>query len=355
MVLPPVADRLLRAKEVTATADDQAGSGIIEGLAGLLDAPGLVVAASLSIPKSNRKPVLQLLDPDGRCLGWAKVAWNPISEGLVANEARWLDRPGDGSLIVPRLLHDVELCGRRVVVTSSVEAVRRPHRRRDALPPAGVFRAVAARGRRDVEAIDRTPWWYSVEAVLDHASEVERAAIESTIDDCRRLRFDVGAWHGDLTPWNLMTTGQGVQLIDWELAADGVPFGFDLCHFNTQVATELKGLPAAAALDRSARLSPQGLAWLGVDPRNRSALWRLYLVELLRRQLALRRQGYPDDRLHLGPAALARLTAATGMVGTGAVRGRGRRSEDRPSGDEQAPGDDATDDTVAPDPQEVER
>jgi hypothetical protein len=39
-------------------------------------------------------------------------------------------------------------------------------------------------------------------------------------------------------------------------------------------------------------------------------VWRLYLVELVRRTVALRADGYPAERLTHGPAALARLLAA---------------------------------------------
>ncbi len=310
MVVPSLAELALRRSRVTAIADPGAERGVVEWLAELLEVPDLVVAVSLSVPKSNRKPVLQLLEPSGRCLGWAKVGWNPMSTELVANEARWLDRAPSGPLVVPRLLHDVELCGRRVVVTSAVEVERRPRRAPDSPPAPEIFRAVADRGERAVVPLAESTWWRSVEAILDRASDEERAAIEAAGAACAGLRLQVGGWHGDLTPWNLMTVGRDVQLIDWELAADGAPLGFDLCHFHTQVGSEMKGAGPDGALDRSARLSPQGLARLGVDAGNRSAVWRLYLVELVRRTIALRAAGYPVERLTHGPAALTRLLAS---------------------------------------------
>jgi len=107
-----------------------------------------------------------------------------------------------------------------------------------------------------------------------------------------------------------MTTKAQVQLIDWEFAADGAPLGFDLCHFHTQVASEMKDCDAAASLDRSARLSPQGLAELGIEAENRTGIWHLYLVELIRRSLALRAGGYSTEHVHQGPAALNRLERA---------------------------------------------
>jgi hypothetical protein len=207
--------------------------------------------------------------------------------------------------------------GRRVVITSPVDVARRPADRPDALPPVELFGAVAARGTVDTVRLVESSWWRSVQDALvaADADAGERAAVEAAADAADGHRFDVGGWHGDLTPWNLMRAGRKVQLIDWELAADGVPVGFDLCHFHTQVGAEMKGLSAAAALDRSARLSPQGLAALGVDARNHTVLWRLYLVELVRRMLALRADGFPVERLDHGPAALARLSAMAARRG----------------------------------------
>lgn len=352
----PLARLALHNKGVSIrSGDGPADPGVLDALQDLMKAPELHVAVSLSTPKSNQKPVLQLLDGRGRCLGWAKVSWNDRTEALVANEAQWLQRRPRVPLSMPSLLHDVELAGQRVVISSGVEASRRP-RRSPATPPApDVFLAVSELGSVARMEIQETPWWRSVERVLDVADRREEAAITRAVSACDGLRFRVGAWHGDLTPWNLMTTADRVHLIDWEFAADGVPLGFDLCHFHTQVAAELKSgvnrgddrrHGAGAALDRSARLSPQGLAALGVEPENRLPVWRLYLVELVRRYLALRAAGYPVDLISHGPAALLRLERALGYAidetdSGDLVRARGgeRRSGSRRTSDRGRVGD----------------
>jgi hypothetical protein len=338
--VPGLAERALAGSKVvpvpgpnaTTTTLAEAGapgagsSGVIQGLADLLETPDLVVAISLSVEKSNRKPVLQLLDSSGRCLGWAKVGWNDRSDRLIGTEAAWLQRRPMAPLIMPELLHDTVVAGRRVVVTSGVDPVRLPRRRAGQLPDPSLFRAVAELGRDeqsgdgqadDRQAITDTTWWESVQEVWDGATDREQDAIEATVESCRDLRFEVGAWHGDLTPWNLMTSARGVQLIDWEFAADGAPVGFDLCHFHTQVGSEIKLDNASRALDRSARLSPQGLAALGLDAVNHLAVYRLYLVELIRRSMALRLEGYPVSRLTFGPAALIRLEQTAGWERSG--------------------------------------
>ena len=88
MSLRPVSRTLLRPHVVGVVGE--AGGGIPDELARLVGIPDLLFAISLSHPKSNRKPVLQLLDPAGDCHGWAKVGWDEWTRDLVGNEAVWL-------------------------------------------------------------------------------------------------------------------------------------------------------------------------------------------------------------------------------------------------------------------------
>ncbi len=313
MRVPSLSERALGGRQVGVVASDVAfdgepGGGVIAGLSELLKIPDLQIAVSLSHPKSNRKPVLQLLDAEGRLHGWAKVAWNDWTESLVANEARWLEPRPLPPLVSPALLHDVEIVGRRVVVTSGFSARRLPARRPDRLPSLAALHQVAALGSNSTGSILGTAWARSVADVLAVASVAEATTVESVVRAAVDHRFRLGAWHGDLTPWNMMTAGKTCQLIDWEFAADEVPLGFDLCHFHTQVGAEMKGLSADAALAYSARLAPQGLSKLGIDPANQIWIFRLYLVELVRRTLALRASGRDTDEVAQGAAALRRLT-----------------------------------------------
>ncbi len=310
---PAAADRVLDANLVAATGRVEDGllTELAASLAETEPISELHVAVTLSRPKSNRKPVLQLIDENGVCVGWAKVGWNHWTKDLVANEADWLRRRPAGALVMPRVLAQRNLRGHLVVVTSAVTAGRRP--RRVATQPAPeLLAAIADLGRRGRMVLADTPWWRSVLSVLHLADDNERRAIEEVARSVGSASIEVGAWHGDLTPWNIMSSGPGAgpTVIDWEFAADGVPLGFDLCHFHTQVGTEMKKLTARQALNRSARLSPQGLAQLGVDPHNQINVYRLYLVELIRRTLALRAAGMATDQVEQGRAAAERLGAA---------------------------------------------
>jgi hypothetical protein len=318
MAVPGLAGRLLSRRVVS--VDGPATDGLLCHLAELLvaDRPNLTelhVAVTLGRPKSNRKPVLQLIDQNGVCLGWAKIGWNDWTNRLVANEARWLRAGPRPPLVTPGLIGELTLDGRQVVIAGAAVAGRLPRRNR-ALDPRLVD-AVADLGTRDRVRLTETPWWASVQKVRAVATLSEDRAIDQVAGAAGSLLFDIGAWHGDLTPWNIMTAaplGRGPagrlhHVIDWEFAADGVPVGFDLCHYHTQVATELKGMSPDGALDYSARLSPQGLAALGVDPHNQIAVYRLYLVELIRRTLALRSAGIPVNDVRQGAAAVRRIRA----------------------------------------------
>ncbi len=311
MHVPGLPDRMLASNLVTVDGDSSDRSlDLLEQLSELLNEPGLRAAITLARPKSNRKPVLQLIGPDGTELGWAKIGWTDWTADLIANEAVWLSKDSIAPLIKPVLLHDLDLCGHRVVVTSGVSGSRRPRRGTSDSPNIELVAAIAALGTQSTSPVTALPWWASVTGVLDAADPAETDVIAATVEAAANCLLSVGAWHGDLTPWNTITAdgpAGGLQVIDWEFAADGVPLGFDVCHFHTQVGAELRGMQPDQALDYSARRSPQDLASLGVDPDNQIATWQLYLIELVRRTLKLRKAGYPTENIHQGKAALRRL------------------------------------------------
>jgi hypothetical protein len=268
---------------VTAGALDR---GVIGRLRAELD-PQLTVAVSLAQAKSNRKPVLQLLAPDGRCVRFAKVASTAHTEALVANEAAWLARPASLPLATPELVWHGPLAGREVVVMSAVVPPRLPRRAPTTPPPQAVFVPVGDCG-----------WWRRVADAVEVATPDEAAMMNAVAERWGTTPVLVGAFHGDLAPWNLFTTRTRYHLIDWEFAADDVPVGLDRCHFHLQAGNETLGLAAPLALARARQQA-------GVS----EVVWDLYCVELLRRQLHLRSLGYPEAGITHGPAALADLRA----------------------------------------------
>ncbi len=294
------------AKAPTAAHDGADGANLLEAIADSLPFSPVFFAIGLSQPKVNRKPVVQLLAEDGTCHGWAKIGWNSRTKALIGNEADWLQRRPLPPLIIPELVHDFEVGDSRIVISSSVSPSRRPARRRMAAPSLSTFRSVAAMGSLATKSVTDTAWWHSVDQALTEAGTGDADVIRSVPallgNDVR-----VGAWHGDLTPWNLMTGRDQSCLIDWEFAADDVPLGFDLYHFHFQVASELRGLDPDTALDYSARLSPHGLTKIGVDGGACADVFLLYLVELVRRSLLLDREVDEIYEFEQGAAAMRRL------------------------------------------------
>jgi hypothetical protein len=69
----------------------------------------------------------------------------------------------------------------------------------------------------------------------------------------------VGPTHGDVAPWNLLSTERGWVLVDWESAAeDGPPF-YDLCHYIVQ-AYSLLGRPSLRSVVSG---FSRGEGWIG--------------------------------------------------------------------------------------------
>src|SRR5690606_7518829 len=112
------------------------GSGrtIEHALAAALDRE-VVVAIHVGPPRANRKPVLLLLTPAGRAVGYAKVGVNDLTSRLVRDEIRALRRLADARLpdiTVPRLLHQGEWNGRPLLVQEALPVgaqTERPTRR----------------------------------------------------------------------------------------------------------------------------------------------------------------------------------------------------------------------------------
>jgi hypothetical protein len=96
----------------------------------------------------------------------------------------------------------------------------------------------------------------------------------------------LGAWHGDWSPWNMASTGNGLLVWDWERFATGVPLGFDALHHQLQAEViGTRSDPQAAAL-RCREHAPRNLAPFGLAPAQARLTAVLYLTELATRYLA---------------------------------------------------------------------
>jgi hypothetical protein len=258
-------------------------------LAETLGRRDLAAAIVLGPVRPNRKPVVQLLAPDGRPVGYMKVGWNDLTRRLVRNEARALRRLAERqprTFTVPSLLHEGTWQGLDVTVSSAL-----PHRlwrrgRRYATPPLAVSREIAALGGVQTATLGASPWWEDLRRRLDPVrSAATGAAADALAGTLERLQQQAdtplafASWHGDWGPWNLRATADRLLVWDWERSGDGVPLGFDLLHFGYQTAFQGLRQPPAEAAARSLRRAAPLLAELGQREEVGELLLTLYLLE----------------------------------------------------------------------------
>lgn len=140
--------------------------------------------------RPNRKPILEAWD-ESRLVAFAKIGDNPYTRELVDAEALALTRLAGlplRTVVPPRVLHHGNWQGQSVLVLSPLPVRAWPGRPADSLLSAAV-KEIAETGP--------------------------------------------GAWHGDLSPWNIAPSGDGRLLVwDWERYELGVPPGFDALHHH---------------------------------------------------------------------------------------------------------------------------
>jgi len=272
----------------------QAGPfAIVERLEDELGESDLQVAITLGPRRRNRKPVLQLIRPDGSTVGFAKVGWSPFTRALVGNEAAWLDRFAGHTptgVAIPRVLASIDEPDRLVVVTSPLTTS----------PLSGLDGGLTS---DQVVALARAlgskqaPFAELPQLDTFRAGRVGQLIDLDTLSEKHAgLSIELGAWHGDLTPWNT-STARGTTLIwDWEFADSDRPVGFDLLHNAFELVRRAASRNEQSALAAVCAKADSILAPLG-QPAN--AVVDLYLCELIQREARLRGEGW--DPLDLGP------------------------------------------------------
>jgi hypothetical protein len=250
----------------------------------------VLVSLYLGAPRANRKPVLQVLDRSGRTTAWVKVGIDPLTSGLVRDEASALAALGDAGLrraTVPRVLHSGGWNGLELLVQSPLPVDPR-RARPDWAQVVAAQQEVAAIGARDAVPLAASPYWTSL------VERVGRLPAGRAADDLAGLTDRVaeaygdvpvalGAWHGDWTPWNTAADGDALLVWDWERFGAGVPAGYDALHWNLQSDLVNAMADPAASAARCLETAPRVLADFGHDEAQARATALGYLTELATR------------------------------------------------------------------------
>jgi hypothetical protein len=252
----------------------------------------LAVSVHIGPARANRKPVLQLIAPDGETLGFAKLGTGPLTRRLVRAETTALSalsHVGIRDVTVPRVLHTGEWRGHQVLVQSPLP-VWRP---RAPLPPdrlAAAMREVAGCCGTSRSWLATSPYWAELRDRLDAvADRPEGAALgtaaRSLIERGGDVDLRYGAWHGDWAPWNMATLADTLLVWDWERFTTGVPLGFDAVHYDLQRRIQSTS-DAEAAVEATLGVAAALLEPFEVTGAAARLTALLYLVDLAARYLA---------------------------------------------------------------------
>jgi hypothetical protein len=266
-----------------------AGPGIEHALATALDRE-LSIAIHVGPPRANRKPVLLLLTPGGRTIGYAKVAINDLTSRLVRAETRALRHLAEARLrdvTVPRLLYEGEWNGHPLLVQEALpvgDQTDRPTRHQLLRCVTQIVGLARVRERR----LSASPYRRALdERIAKLGARPEAAPLRAALHRLPDVSLPFGAWHGDLTRWNIASTARRAFVWDWERLAMDAPAGFDALHYDLNEAVQAGVHPGVHRwLDSGSRLLRDPLmAESGLREHVVSTVMALYLIDLATRYL----------------------------------------------------------------------
>ncbi len=266
-----------------------AGPGIEHALTTALDRE-LSIAIHVGPPRANRKPVLLLLTPGGRTIGYAKVAINDLTSRLVRAETRALRHLSEARLrdvTVPRLLYDGEWNGHPLLVQEALpvgDQTDRPTRHQLLRCVTQIVGLARVRERR----LSESPYRRTLEErIAKLGARPEAAPLRAALRRLPDVSLPFGAWHGDLTRWNIASTARRAFVWDWERLAMDAPAGFDALHYDLNESVQAGVHPGVHRwLDSGSRLLRDPLmVESGLRGHSVSTVMALYLIDLATRYL----------------------------------------------------------------------
>lgn len=245
----------------------------------------LTTSIHLGPPRANRKPVMSVVNADGRTVAFVKVGINPLTRSLVSDEGKALVRIAAAPLRavqVPQVLHEETWGILRILCLSPLDtSARRPAPR--TLVQEAMVEISAALGTESVALgdSDHLQGLRSSAATLSSPQgRLLMVALDRLRDTFGHLSVATGAWHGDWTPWNMSWSGDVVNVWDWERLQRGVPLGMDALHLEIQRSLRVPGSDAARVTAEQVGRRQEILAPWGHDEVTSTVTTLVYLLTL---------------------------------------------------------------------------
>ncbi|KJS28792.1 MAG: hypothetical protein VR64_22895 [Desulfatitalea sp. BRH_c12] len=246
----------------------------------------------------HRKIAVQIMDTQGRLLGFAKLSRNPSVATLLAHEAAMLQRVqklGLKTAYIPRVLFTGQHGDSSLIVMDTLKTARTSSTTRITAAHKVFLQELA---RTTALATPRQAG--ELAAGLSGRIERVRPMLEDTwyqrLDSAAaalaaqpKLPLSVGMNHGDFTPWNTFLFKGRLYVFDWEYAEDASPPSNDIIHF---VLNEPRTRGQSARQKMAAAMSSLAEPWTGTPQQVIPALLIIYLLTQSLRQI----ERLPEDR-----------------------------------------------------------
>lgn len=275
------------------------GTGLVGHIGSVLEMD-LLPGIHLGPPRANRKPVVHLMRKDGTVVGFAKVGVNDLTNERIVREVdalKQLARVSLKRLIVPDVLFSGSWDGLSYVVLSPVPTW--PKGRIDKTIRDQSVRELGGAFGTQEWSLSQAPWWRQLLVALDDlsgAGATELSELARRLDEAKsEVVLRHGAVHGDWTPWNMAQAPGGTVVWDWERFRTQVPLGWDVLHYELELA-RTRGFSAAHAV-RSLQPGAEGLVCRnGATPQSGDLLVATYLLHLGERFLRDRQAEVGEGR-----------------------------------------------------------
>jgi len=223
---------------------EEGNSSIFQTLRELFGREDLCFAVSLGTPGPHRKPVIQVMDLEGKVLGFAKIGWNEFTKELVRHEGKMLQLLNQQNFPfkVPRVLYTYDdnnwnICVQEPPSPYSYTRSAPQRLREDYINALCAFADKVVRW----EPLEETSFW---NCIIARAQQIQSnfwhhtvaRAMEKIREQWRDKKVPLHLAHGDFTPWNAMLVNGRLYLYDWEYAKEWAPAGYDLFHFLVQIS-----------------------------------------------------------------------------------------------------------------------